>query len=101
MPRRSAYSTSAPRARISAAMAQARAAPTARATSRSQFGVVLVRRAIAPIEASSICVASGRCRPCAGQCRELTLDLWVERALVVAQPGLDRAAVVIDDSLWL
>src|SRR5256884_6711618 len=29
------------------------------------------------------------------------LDLWVKRALIVAQPGLDRATVVIDDRLWL
>ena len=28
------------------------------------------------------------------------LDLWVKRALIVAQPGLDRATVVIDDRLW-
>src|SRR5512133_3132720 len=48
-----------------------------------------------------MCFASGRCRRCAGHCQKLTLDLWVERALVVTEPGLHRAAVVIDDSLWL
>jgi hypothetical protein len=30
-----------------------------------------------------MCFASGRRRPCAGHCQELTLDLWVHRALVV------------------
>src|SRR6266436_4932114 len=46
-------------------------------------------------------VASGRCRLGAGHFEKLTPDLWVERAVVVAQPGLNRAAVLIDSSLWL
>jgi hypothetical protein len=51
MPRRSAYSTSAPRTRISAEIAQIRAAHRARVTSRFQFGLVLASRAIVPVRA--------------------------------------------------
>jgi len=39
------------RASLEQAIAQKRAAPTARVTSWSQFGLVLVRRAIVPIKA--------------------------------------------------
>jgi hypothetical protein len=53
-------------------------------------------------------VASGRCRACAGHCQELTLDLWVERALVGAQPdptvgsvaGLPRRGERAGVALW-
>src|SRR5260370_14836713 len=46
-------------------------------------------------------VASGRCCSCADGCQEFTLDLWVNLGLVVAEPGLEHAAEVIDESLWL
>ena len=43
----------------------------------------------------------GHCRFCAGDCEELTLDLRVERALVVAPPGPGGADVIIGESLRL
>ena len=44
--------------------------------------------------------AAQRRVPLFGHCKELTLGLRVKRALAVAQPGVDRATVVIGDSLW-
>src|SRR4029453_18904463 len=61
----------------------------------------ILKRRMTIASPAPFAVISGRSRLCAGQFQELTLDLRIERVLVVAEPGLDRATVVLGESLRL
>ena len=71
------------------------------AAARTELSVGERRAADVEGAASACPSTSRRSRPAPDQGREVELDLRVQRALVVAEAGLDLAAELVDDRLGL